>query len=291
MKRFVHPDCISCLFEQLKKVLISFKPSIPDIVIISHQKELMKRLIDLPDSEFGSPILGGIVYKLASEVLDDPDPYQKEKKQIQEKAKLLYPRLKETVNTAKNPLFQACLFSIMGNAIDLGAPLEIDIENDIDVISEKDLKIDDFQKFSMDLRNSQKILIIGDNTGEIFFDKVLLEEILNQYPTKEITYSVRSGPIINDSTMEDAIFAGIDKICKVVENSNYPGFILEDSTPEFIKVFNSSDLIIMKGQGNFESGGNIEIKSKVYFFLKAKCHVIEEYLNIPLGALILKKKE
>ncbi len=290
MKKFVHPDCIGCLFDQLKKVLTSFKPEISYEEIITHQKELMKRLVNLPLSDFGSPNLGKVVYGLASEILGVPDPYKKEKVYIQNKAKDLYPKLKNLVEKSKNPLLQACIISIMGNALDLGAPRPIDIENDIKNISDDDLKINDFTHFEENLEGAQKILIIGDNTGEIFFDKVLIEEILRQNPKKEITYSVRSGPIINDSLKEDAIFAGIEKICNVIENTDYPGIILEETTPEFQELFYSCDLIIMKGQGNFESAENVETNGIVYFFLKAKCHVIEEYFDIPLGGLILMKK-
>ncbi len=74
MERFVHPDCVGCLFEQLKKVLINFKPDISYGDIITHQKELIRRLVNLPNSDFGSPNLGKIAYSLASEILGVPDP-------------------------------------------------------------------------------------------------------------------------------------------------------------------------------------------------------------------------
>ncbi|MCK4281253.1 MAG: DUF89 family protein [Candidatus Lokiarchaeota archaeon] len=289
MKLF-QPDCVSCLFEQFKNGLISCKSGITTEEILHHQRELMRRLIDLPFTQFRHPFFGKIVYGLINEILNDPDPFKKEKIKFQNTGKKLYPKLKEMVKDSNNPLLKACVFSIMGNAIDLGVPAVIDIENDIQQITEEDLLINDFIEFEKDLNETETILIVGDNTGEIFFDKVLVEEILKIYPNKKIFFSVRTAPIINDATLEDAIFTGLDKICCVIESAPYPGMILEKSTPEFIDRFNTSDLIIMKGQGNFETSDNLKPKGSLYFFLKVKCPTIQKVLNIPIGGLVLKKK-
>lgn len=284
------PECVSCLFEQLKRSLISCKSGITTEEILHHQREVMKRLIDLPFTQFRHPIVGKVVYGLINEILNDPDPFKKAKIEFQNTGKKLYPKLKDMVKNSNNPLLEACIISIMGNAIDLGAPATIDIENDIQKITKEDLMINDFIEFGKDLKKAKSILIIGDNTGEIFFDKVLIEEILKIYPNKKIFFSVRSAPIINDATMEDAIFTGLDKICSIIESAPYPGMILEKSTPEFIDRFNTSDLIIMKGQGNFETSDDLKPKGSIFFFLKAKCPTIQKVLNIPIGGLVLKKK-
>ncbi len=285
------PDCVSCLFEQLKRSLISCKSGITTEEILHHQREVMKRLIDLPFTQFRHPIVGKVVYGLINEILNDPDPFKKAKIEFQNTGKKLYPKLKEMVKDSNNPLLRACIFSIMGNAIDLAVPAVIDIENDIQQITEEDLLINDFIEFEKDLNEAETILIVGDNTGEIFFDKVLIEEILKIHPNKKIFFSVRAEPIINDATMEDAIFTGLDKICCVIESAPYPGMILEKSTPEFIERFNICDLIIMRGQENFETSDDLKPKGLIYFFLKAKCPTLQKVLNIPIGGLVLKKRK
>ncbi|MHA1563558.1 MAG: damage-control phosphatase ARMT1 family protein [Promethearchaeota archaeon] len=176
--------------------------------------------------------------------------------------------------------------------IDFGTPHKIDLEDDIMNFSLDNLSINDFDKFVKDLKNSNKILIIGDNSGESVFDRMMLEYFTEKYPNKKFVYSIRSGPAINDITKTEADEIGLSKICKIIEGSASPGVILEQTNKEFQDIFKNSDLILSKGQGNYESLDDIEIgNSNLYFLLKAKCSFVANRFGVEVGSLILKKRE
>ena len=110
-------------------------------------------------------------------------------------------------------------------------------------------------------------MYIGDNSGEIIFDKFLLENL----PLSKVTYVVKGGPIVNDATMEDAISTGLVDLVKVIDNGHSAqGTILKDCSSAFINEFDKADLIISKGQANFETLSSIEDKT-IFYLLRAKC--------------------
>jgi len=139
--------------------------------------------------------------------------------------------------------------------------------------------------FQKKLTKAKTILIIGDNTGETIFDKVLIENI----PEIEVTYALRSEPIINDATMEDAVASGLDKVADLISSGcNAPGLILEECSAEFLAVYNNAEIIISKGQGNYEA---LSEEKNIFFLLKAKCPMIAGRLNVKLNEYILKYSE
>ena len=132
------------------------------------------------------------------------------------------------------------------------------------------------------MKKNNEILYLGDNCGETIFDRLLIEEM-----GKEIIYAVRSVPIINDATIEDAKFCGLNKITKIISSgSDVAGTPLEICSQEFLSFFNRSSFIISKGQGNFETLS--EEKKPIFFLLKAKCSIVAKELNCKIGDMILK---
>jgi uncharacterized protein with ATP-grasp and redox domains len=146
--------------------------------------------------------------------------------------------------------------------------------------------VNEIERFKHELAVHKNILYLGDNTGETVFDRILIEELIDIYGSK-ITYVVKESPILNDATMEDAAFAGIDKIARVISSgADSPGIVLRYASDEFNVLFNSAPLIISKGQGNFES---LCMEEKPIFFLfKIKCDVLADYTKLPLGSIVLK---
>ena len=127
------------------------------------------------------------------------------------------------------------------------------------------------------------ITYIGDNTGEIVFDRVLLEE----FKDKNVLFAVRSEPVINDALREDAYFCGIDKHARIISTGcAAPGAILKYCSRELKKAFKKADIIISKGQGNFEALAGE--KGPIFFLFRAKCPVITKHLRCNLGDIILK---
>jgi len=131
------------------------------------------------------------------------------------------------------------------------------------------------------------VLYLGDNSGEIVLDTILVEYLLKL--GKKVTFTVKSAPIINDATLEDAHFAGIDRLARVIETgSNDIGVCWENASAEFISEFESADIIIAKGHGNFETC--LGRKENIYFLLKTKCELVASELNVPLGSIVLSRR-
>lgn len=288
----LEPECIGCLFNQMLRAFKRLNPNISREKILSAQKKLMTYLYKLNFDEGASPIVGKVAYGLVAETLGMKDPFISIKKEQNQLALDLYDDVKKIVENAEDPLFEAILIAIVSNTIDLATQHDINIVNDIKSFSSEDLVINDYKEFKKALESTSHLLIIGDNSGEIVFDKLLIETILNFYPNLKIIYSVRSAPVINDVTIEDAKFVGLTKLVKVIESCPAPGIDLFSSTEEFKKHFYlKGGIILSKGQGNFESLYQIEVPEKeLFYLLKTKCNLMERIFNVKIGDLIFKKK-
>ena len=138
--------------------------------------------------------------------------------------------------------------------------------------------------FRQALSKAHKILYLADNAGEIAFDRLLIEQLLPE----RVTLAVRGAPVINDATMDDARAVGLHEIVEVIDNgSDAPGTILADCSEDFNRRFAEADLILAKGQGNFETLSDDH--RKIYFLFKAKCPVIAAHVGLPVGTHVLAR--
>ncbi len=143
----------------------------------------------------------------------------------------------------------------------------------------------DIEQFEDRLKHAKTLLIIGDNAGETVFDRVLAED----FSHLDITYAVRSEPVINDATVEDARASGLDRCAGIISTGcNIPGLILEECSEEFLNIFNNADIVISKGQGNFETLS--AQKREMFFLLKAKCPVVSKDLGVDINDYVFKWK-
>jgi uncharacterized protein with ATP-grasp and redox domains len=222
------------------------------------------------------------VYRKVQKITGVTDPYKKIKQQHIAEAKELLPGLEKMVDQSSDPLLTAIRIAIAGNVIDLGINKSFDLVEEIKRIVSQDFALFDYAAFKSELRKAKSILYIGDNSGESVFDTVLIRQL-----KKPVIYAVRSQPIINDVTMKDAIDSGLDKVARLVDSgSAAPGAILSQCSTQFLKIYKDADLIISKGQGNYE--GLSDEKRTIFFLLKAKCSVIARHLHVKEGAIVLK---
>ena len=129
----------------------------------------------------------------------------------------------------------------------------------------------------------ERILYLGDNAGEIVFDRLLIEQL----PMEKVVFCVRGAPVINDATMEDAKAAGIAALVETMDNgSDAPGTILAECSDHFRRRFDAADLVISKGQGNYESLSDAD--KKIFFILKVKCEVIARHIGCAPGSLVVR---
>jgi len=237
------------------------------------------------------PHMGKEIHRIIKDLLGDIDPYRDLKNLYNKKALDLYPRMKEIVSSADDPLKTAARLAIAGNIIDFGVSFTNNHFRLMDVIDDtlkRPFAVDQYQEFKLDMRNAKKILYAGDNAGEIVFDRILIEEI-PEFKQKVI-YAVKGSPVLNDVTIEDARDTGLAEIVKVIENgSDAPGTILEECSDQFLNAYNEADIVIGKGQGNYETLS--EFCEKCYYLLKVKCPVLARDLKVGVGDIVLKKQE
>jgi uncharacterized protein with ATP-grasp and redox domains len=228
-----------------------------------------------------------LVHLRVKSITGDDDPYREAKKKQNELALRYESTLSAQISETSNPLKAAMMFSAAGNAIDLAPdhPTQDIYKKHMEMIG-RGFAWDDYELFLTKLARSKSLLYLGDNAGEIVWDKILVEEILENF-NLEITYAVRGLPILNDVTMEDAQFVGMDKVVKVVSNGfDAPGTLLDRCSEEFLKHYKRSDLILSKGQGNYESLS--EEHQPIFFLLNVKCSAIAEDIHCNVGDLVLK---
>ena len=273
-------DCYPCFFTQAIRT---------SKMITSDDKKIWQILnevsLSIPDVPFGAtpPEIGREVYRIISERTGIKDPYRKIKEKCTRQALSLYPELKKLINSSEDRLMTAVRLSIAGNIIDYGANFDFDLKKDVGTILSQDFSINHYREFCEALDKARKILYLADNAGETVFDRLLIEEI-----NRPVIYVVRAHPVINDATREDALLAGIDKVAEIVSSGcDAPGNILKFCSDEFLNIYRSADLIISKGQGNYE--GLSDEERPIFFLLKAKCHVIARDIGINEGSIVLMK--
>jgi damage-control phosphatase, subfamily I len=276
-------DCLPCILNQTLRAVRQTTAN-EDI-----QREVLNAVaaaIPLMHVDLRPPEIACEGYRLIRDITGDDDPYRKIKTAANKKALKLYPEIKNLVNQSECPLLTACKLAIAGNSIDHGPSLAAEVETVFESAVKTELAANDFIEFEDNIKNASLILYIGDNCGEIVFDRVLLEEI--EKSTKaEIIFAVRGRPVINDVTESDAVETGVDKICKIISNgTDIPGTILKKCSPEFKQYYESADVVISKGQGNYESLEGE--KGNIFFLLKAKCDLAARLLGVKVGDAVMK---
>lgn len=286
-------DCIPCFFRQaLDMTRITGVDETTQKKVLN---EVSKLIPDFP-LDASPPKMGRKIYRIVKGITGKEDPYKEIKKRSNNLALSLYPRLKEKIESSDDKLLAAVELAIAGNVIDYGVKNSLDIDKEIEKILAKDFagyrkgsKCNfDYQKFKDALNNAGSVLYLGDNAGEIVFDKLLIEELIKISSDIKIVYVVRDKPVINDVLMEDAVSCGLDKIVDVISSGcDAPGTILDLCSKDFLELYKNAELVISKGQGNFETLA--DENRAIFFLFKVKCPVIASHTGFNLGDIVLKK--
>jgi hypothetical protein len=272
-------ECIPCFVNQaFKTANIATNDQNKVKAVLDSVGDMIKSI----PMENTPPETGNHIYQKIREITLNHDPYKEIKKAHIQEAKFLYPKLKNLIKESNDPLLTAIRIAIAGNVIDMGVDKDFNIINDIQKILKQDFAIFNYDDFKKHLQRAETILYLGDNAGESVFDRLLIEEI-----NKPMVFVVREVPVINDCVVEDAIASGLNKVSKIISSgSTAPATILNLCNEEFLERFERADLIISKGQGNYE--GLSEVNRSVFFMLKAKCRVIARNLGVNEDDIVLK---
>ncbi len=283
---YLQSECKPCLVKQAESTARLSGAS--DELITKICKEATS-IVDTASQKTTAPELAAIIFEKIRAYTGVLDPYFEIKEKSLEGVLSIYPEIARKVDASKDRLRAALVASAVGNVIDFGIPgLSFSPQSIVDEYENLTFIIDDYEQLKDELSKAKKILFVADNAGEIVLDRLFLEWIKANLQAK-VVFAVRGGPIINDALLKDAMDSGIGELAEIIDTgSAIPGALLKLASKKFMRVYDESDLVISKGQGNFEV---LEGEDKnIFFILKAKCDIIARCLSVDLGSLILKKE-
>ena len=277
-------DCFPCILRQTLEAAryVNTPPEQVELLF----NEVFDRLGEF-DRSTPPPVMGGQIHRRIRELTGNQDPYLQVKRHFNVVAQQVLPDLVRRGGTAVDPLETAVRLAIGGNIIDFGVGASVTeevVRKALDESLSQPL-LGDLGAFRQAIEAAGQILYLLDNAGEIVFDRHLIEAL----PKGRVTAVVRGSPVLNDVTHADAEQTGLKEIVRVIDNgTDQPGTFLQQCSPEFLEAFAQADLVIAKGQGNYESLS--PSPKHTFFLLKAKCVVIARDIGCPQGSLVMHEE-
>ena len=287
----ITPTCVPCL---LNRIIYEANQSTTNRNIQTQViKNACAMLSELYDPNDCSASIATKIHKKTYEILKNPDPYKKLKKQSNEIASSLVPSIEKKISNSNNPLKTAILASIVGNTLDFGisgaSSTPDELKQDFDEIFNQGIQYDDSEKLFSLLRKSSSMLYFTDNSGEIVFDKILCTQLKKSFSHLSINLVVKGEPVLSDATLVDVKILDFEKIVDTVFTTG--GFAVGvdlSILPNDVKEkMNDVDIILCKGMANYESLSETDIHPIVYL-LRSKCEPIATSMNVPVHANIVK---
>jgi len=282
---FMYLDCVPCLLRQTLSAvrMAGDDPSVQHEVV----RQVLHILAETDFTRRTPPDMAQWTHRLIRELTGQGDPYRHIKQCSNEVALSMLPALERRIGQSGDPFAAAVRVALAGNIIDFGANHETDVSlKGIETVVEQafaaPLNSLALESLRAAASSAESILYICDNAGEIAFDRLLIEQL----GPHKVTAAVRGGPIINDATLEDAVAVGLAGLTTVISTGDdLPGVIVSQCNEPFQNIFHGADLVIAKGQGNFETLS--DIPRNIFFLLKAKCTVAAERIGCEQGDYII----
>ncbi len=283
-------ECLPCLVNQAARLV---KTHLDDE---KEQCALVKKImfeIASSDETDSTPYIAHKMQRMVREALQNPDPYKKDKHYYNSEMLKLEGEFSELIESADDKLEMALKLAAAGNIIDFGPGHSISRAKVLKVIEEtlgKEFDQEVFAALKDDLLSARKLLYLGDNAGEIVFDKMFIKAMKEENSELEVDFATRGAPVLNDVTEEDAYFVAMDTYANIINNgTDIPGTVLEHCPDSFRRTFNKADLIIAKGQGNFESLHGIGRDNLYYIFL-CKCDLLMRKCGVLRNDIVLVRE-
>lgn len=275
--------CLPCLVSQALKVArLTHAPDAEGLI-----REVFACLAQLDYAQSNPEILGR-VFGLIKRHTGAADPYRATRLYYDELMLGMEEKLRRRVERAEDSFYEALKLAVAGNVIDFGPAHELetgDVLKLLDELPGRSLMRDDSAALRRDILGARRLLYIGDNCGEICLDKLLIEQIKRLNPALDVVFGVRGEPIVNDALMEDALRVGMDRLVRVIDNGDgSQGTVLGRVSEEFMRHYRAADVIIAKGQANFESLA--DAPGNLYFMMMVKCAVMAEVSGAAQGGLV-----
>jgi uncharacterized protein with ATP-grasp and redox domains len=273
------PECLPCIITQV--INTARRVSNDDWVVAKLTKETMELLVGADLTRSPAEITYDTL-KAAIRVLGAQDPFAEDKRRYNRKVLALLPRLRKEVQEAPDPVLAAVRFSLAGNIVDLGIGSRFDLDAEVEKARATPLAIDHYADLAPALKAASTVMFLLDNCGEAAFDRLLIEQMKG----KDVVVVVRKKPILNDVTAEDARETGLDQFARIIDPSQEMlGIVLPSTSEGFRREFYRADVVISKGQANFETLFGAD--RAIFFMLMAKCRVVAKALGVEVGQTVL----
>jgi uncharacterized protein with ATP-grasp and redox domains len=276
----IHYECFACIANQCQRIV---EMGTDDIelrkkAVIEAAKLMSRMREDSVPAIFGSEVFLGVYRTIGND-----DPF----KEYKELSNRLAEKVVEDLKKEEIDLRKALKLAIIGNVVDFAVGYSPEkIEEDVKAMLGKELYIDDSKELFEALKTAKILLYITDNCGEIYFDRLFLEKLEEAFPHLEVYIAGKEWPMINDATVEDLKKAGFDELGEIISTgTRIVGVPLDRVVDEFREVFEEADVIIAKGQGNYETLSEMK-DGRIFYLLKAKCRPIARELGVPQGSLV-----
>lgn len=226
-----------------------------------------------------SIVIATKIHDLVKDITQNPDPYR----EMKDKEIAVARELSGEARLEHESDFGDCLrLAALGNTIDFFRPLDV-IKKDMrrQVV----FAIDDSKQFEAKLKDASRVLYLGDNAGEVFFDLPLVRWMRHFAP---VIYVVKASPVQNDVTLEDVRRAGLEAdLGEIIDTGTAtPGIDFSVASAQFKHEFAISDLIFAKGMGYYESLSELPAEGRIFYCLMAKCQPVADSLKVPLNSYV-----
>ena len=283
----IQDKCIPCIVNQAIKVA--------DMVGLEDKNQLLRKVFTyLSQVDFNTsstPELIGEIFALLKKEIGNGDPYKETRVYYNKMFMEQVSDLEQEINVAENPFLEAIKYAIIGNVIDFN-PIHDLLLSDIEAcflrLKGEQLEINHSNLLMQEISNADTILYLGDNCGEICLDKILIKRIKELKPSCHVFFGTRGEAVVNDSVEEDAYLVGIDEYATVISNGDSSmGTVLYRTSKKFQEIYRNADIVIAKGQANYECLSNKN--ENIYFLLLTKCSVIANDIGVPEMKMICMK--
>jgi len=278
-----YPDCIPCF---LRQTLTTARRAGADDAVAHRALQEVLALLRAADLSEPPARHARAIYPAVYRLVGEDDPFAALKQRYNRLAVALLPRLRRETEAADDPFRAAVKLALAGNIIDFGAGREedIDLASQIVEITRREPAVDQIAQLHERLNRARRVLYIADNAGEIVLDRLLIEQLP---PAAHVQLVVRGAPIINDVTRADLASAEIPSTLDVIDTGQaLPGVWLAEAGAEFLRAYEAADVIVAKGQGNFETLHESE-GPPLFFLFMVKCDVVVRRTGLALGDTVV----
>jgi uncharacterized protein with ATP-grasp and redox domains len=283
----LHDDCRPCLLKQMETTARA--AGADDALVQEVGRAIGPELERLWDPSTSPPAISAPLYQLTGTICGEDDPFLAAKVRYTREALAMLPEARARVLESADPFAAAVRTAIAGNIIDFGTGAHggsFDLESTLEEFLQKPLFVDEIEELKIQAASARKILYLGDNAGETVFDRPLLEML----GESELYYAAKEGPVINDATMGDATLAGVHLHANLVSTgARTPGTILDQCSDEFAGLFESADLVIAKGQANFETLTELPRQGRLFLLFTVKCPAAAEFLEAEMRDMVVMR--